>query len=238
MKERHKRKEVYSLIIVSHTDNQSRQLVISASVLRFLGVLLILICMGLGLVIYHLSSGEYREYQLKVRIKEQEQRVALLEKEKAQLASASEFLTAENQKLQETIETKENTEEESSEEISLPRLYPSDGIGDLKSTFSEEEPYVTIGMQSGDNVVATGDGVIRLIDYAEGYVHSIEIEHADGYISRYLCNKSVEIKVSEGDRVKAREALFAITSDQTELDYQILLNNEPLNPFQVMQLEN
>ena len=237
MKERHKRKEVYSFIIVSHTDNQSRQFLLSASMLRFLICILLLFVLGLGLMIYRLSLSAYREYELKAKAAEQHQRVTELERENAELSSTYDAISMEYQQLQESIEAREKEEEEKAIETTLPRLYPSDGVGELKTTFSENKPYLTIGMHKGDNVVATGDGTVRLIDYDEGYVHSIEIEHINGYISRYLCNKEVEIKVSEGDQVKARDALFTITRDFTELDYQILLNNEALNPFQVMKVE-
>ncbi|MBQ9991655.1 MAG: M23 family metallopeptidase [Lachnospiraceae bacterium] len=237
MKERHKRKEVYSFIIVSHTDNQSRQLLLSAAMLRFVVCLLVLCGLGLGLMIYWLSASAYREYELKAKVDEGQQRVAALEEENARLSSDYDAINAEYTQLKASLEAEKEEEEAKAIETTLPRLYPSDGVGELKTTFSEQKPYLTIGMHKGDNVVATGDGVVRLIDYDEGYVHSIEIEHINGYISRYLCNKEVEIKVSEGDEVKARDALFTITRDFTELDYQIILNNEALNPFQVMKLE-
>ncbi|MGN1314176.1 MAG: M23 family metallopeptidase [Lachnospiraceae bacterium] len=237
MKERHKRKERYSFIMVSHTDNQSRQFSVSATGLKLLAGVFLLICIAIGLMIYQLMTRGYREYRLQSQMKEHEQRIQLLEKEKAELISEKESLILENQKLQAAYEQEENGEENGSKDIVLPRLYPSDGVGDLKATFTEDEPYLTIGMHRGDNVVATGDGIVRLIDYDENYAHSIEIEHANGYISRYLCNKEVTILVSEGDMVKARDLLFAITANDTELDYQIMLNNEAVNPFQVMKLE-
>ncbi|MGN0306798.1 MAG: M23 family metallopeptidase [Lachnospiraceae bacterium] len=237
MKERHKRKERYSFIMVSHTDNQSRQFSVSASGLKLLAGIFVLICIAIGLMIYQLATRGYREYRLQSQLNEHEQRIQLLEKEKAELISEKESLTLENQKLQAVIVQEENSKENDSTDIVLPRLYPSDGVGDLKATFTEDEPYLTIGMHRGDHVVATGDGIVRLVDYDEHYTHSIEIEHANGYISRYLCNKEVTILVSEGDRVGARDRLFAITTENTELDYQIMLNNEAVNPFQVMKLE-
>ena len=237
MKERHKRKEMYSFILVSHIDNRSRQFTLSAFCLRLLGGLLVIFCIGLGFIIYLLATGEYREYQLQVQLKQQEERLLALEEENARLVADGEKLTQEKEELQQTIETQVNTEESSSTDTALPRLYPSDGVGDLQGTFTEEEPYLTIGMQSGDNVVATGDGVVRLVDYDERYLHSIEIEHTSGYISRYFCNKEVEIIVKEGEQVKARTPLFTILTNNTQLDYQIILDNEAINPFQVMKLE-
>ena len=237
MKERHKRKEVYSFILVSHVDHRSRQFVLSASRLRLLAGLLIFFCIGLGIMIYQLSVRGYKEYQLQEQVKQQEKRLQALETENAGLLADGQRLTRENEALQKTIEIQENQPEGGSPDTSLPRLYPSDGVGELQGTFTAEQPYLTIGMQKGNNVVATGDGVIRLVDYDERYLHSVEVEHTNGYISRYFCNKNVEIKVKEGEQVKARTPLFTIMTSDTQLDYQIILDNEAVNPFQVMKLD-
>ena len=155
-----------------------------------------------------------------------------------ELNETVEALRQENQVLLQSTESGEDKEEAAtSVDLALPRLYPSDGVGDLKSTFTVESPYLTIGMRKGDNVVATGDGTVSLIDYDLNYLHSVEIKHESGYISRYFCNDNVEIKVKEGDQVKARDPLFTIIIDYSQLDYQIILDNEAVNPFQVMKVE-
>lgn len=43
--------------------------------------------------------------------------------------------------------------------------------------------------------------------------------------------------MKEGEQVKARTPLFTILTNNTQLDYQIILDNEAVNPFQVMKLE-
>ena len=93
MKERHKRKEMYSFILVSHIDNRSRQFTLSAFCLRLLGGLLVILCIGLGFIIYLLATGEYREYQLQVQLKQQEERLLALEEENARLVADGEKLT-------------------------------------------------------------------------------------------------------------------------------------------------
>lgn len=238
MKERHKRKERYSLILVSHTDNQSRQLVFSVVGIRVLICLLIIGGTGIGIAIYYLARGVGREIQLRQDIQQQ---ITILTEENIRLKEESAQLKAGYQQLEELLEVRTEiaaeAEEQKNDEIRIPKLYPSDGIGELKTTFSAEKPYLTIGMRKGDHVVATADGRIRLIDYDQQYLHSIEVEHKDGYISRYLLNQEVEIQVQEGDEIKARDALCKITSAFTELDYQVLENNEALNPFQLMKAE-
>lgn len=238
MKERHKRKEVYSLILVSHMDNRSRQFTISAAKLRLLCGLFLLLCVGLAFGSYQLTTKGYRQYQFQKQIDEQSSELEKTRSRITELENTLEILTQENQSLQQSMESQEKGEEEKSgADLSLPRLYPSDGVGDLKSTFTTEAPYITIGMRKGDNVVATGDGVVSRVDYDVNYLHSVEIKHESGYISRYLCDKDVEIKVKEGEEVKARDPLFTITIDYSQLDYQILLDDQAVNPFQVMKVE-
>ncbi|MGN0289051.1 MAG: peptidoglycan DD-metalloendopeptidase family protein [Lachnospiraceae bacterium] len=238
MKERHKRKEVYSVIFVSHTDNQSRQFTISALWLRLSIVLLLFICGGLAFGGYRLAFNSYREHELQQQVNQQTEEVEKMSAQIQELNETVEALRQENQVLLQSTESSEDKEEAAtSVDLALPRLYPSDGVGDLKSTFTVESPYLTIGMRKGDNVVATGDGTVSLIDYDLNYLHSVEIKHESGYISRYFCNDNVEIKVKEGDQVKARDPLFTIIIDYSQLDYQIILDNEAVNPFQVMKVE-
>ena len=239
MKERHKRKEVYSFILISHMDNQSRQFTISAVKLRLLCGLFLLLCMGLAFGAYQLTAKGYRQYQLQKQIEEKNSELEKMRSTMTKLESTLEILTQENQSLQQSIELQEEGEEEKGgADLSLPRLYPSDGVGDLKSTFTTEAPYITIGMRKGDNVVATGDGVVSRVDYDANYLNSVEIVHESGYISRYLCDKDVEIRVKEGEEIKARNPLFTITIDYSLLDYQILLDNQAVNPFQVMKVDH
>lgn len=235
MKERHKRKEIFSFILVSNMDNRSRQFSISAFTLRLIVGALILLAIGVGVIIYLFFARGYREGQLKSQIREEERKVITLEQEIVKLTEESESLTARNQNLEQQIkELEQKEEEEKTPKTAYPKYYPLENPGELLGTFSQEEPYLAINVQKGNHVIATGDGVIRLLDYHDGYVHSIEIEHIDGYISRYLCNKNAEILVAEGDTVKQRDYLFTVASDNTELHYQIIFNDELINPFQMM----
>ena len=239
MGERHKRKEIFSFILVSNMDNRSRQFSISALGLRILVSLLLLFMAVIGVIVYLYIGRSYDEYQTEKKLQQKEQQVLELEAEKELLLAAEESLQMEISRLQDTIETLKNTEVSKEEEVKngTPKLYPLEQGGELLGTFLKEEPYLKINVQKGNKVIATGDGVVHLVDYDESYVRSIEIEHEDGYISRYLCNKDARIEVTEGEEVKARDSLLEITASNTMLHYQIMINNEPINPFQVMKGE-
>ena len=131
--------------------------------------------MGLAFGAYQLTAKGYRQYQLQKQIEEKNSELEKMRSTMTKLESTLEILTQENQSLQQSIESQEEGEEEKGgADLSLPRLYPSDGVGDLKSTFTTETPYITIGMRKGDNVVATGDGVVSRVDYDANYLNSVE----------------------------------------------------------------
>ena len=239
MKERHKRREIYSFILVSNMDNRSRQLSISAVKLKVLLTILLFLVLTIGVFLYLFFSRSSKEYILENKLQAQEQQLIKLEEEITRLTEYADTLSKEKEELQESKEKtlpEENIEEVSSGE-NIPKLYPLDGEGNTISTFTVEQPYLIIDILNGNNVIATGDGVVTLIDYDDNYTHSIEIDHGEGYISRYLCKQKVEIKVEEGSQVKARDSVFAVVANNTQLYYQVMLNNEPLNPFQVMKGE-
>ena len=239
MKERHKRREIYSFILVSNMDNRSRQLSISAVKLKVLLTILLFLVLTIGVFLYLFFSRSSKEYILENKLQAQEQQLIKLEEEITRLTEYADTLSKEKEELQESKEEtlpQENIEEVSSGE-NIPKLYPLDGEGNTISTFTVEQPYLIIDILKGNNVIATGDGVVTLIDYDDNYTHSIEIDHGEGYISRYLCKQKVEIKVEEGSQVKARDSIFAVVANNTQLYYQVMLNNEPLNPFQVMKGE-
>ncbi len=239
MKERHKRREIYSFILVSNMDNRSRQLSISAVKLKVLLTILLFLVLTIGVFLYLFFSRSSKEYILENKLQAQERQLIKLEEEITRLTEYADTLSKEKEELQESKEItlpQENIEEVSSGE-NIPKLYPLDGEGNTISTFTVEQPYLIIDILKGNNVIATGDGVVTLIDYDDNYTHSIEIDHGEGYISRYLCKQKVEIKVEEGSQVKARDSVFAVVANNTQLYYQVMLNNEPLNPFQVMKGE-
>ncbi len=243
--ERHKRKETVSLILVSNIDNTSRHYTFSVLAFRASVGLAILLILGVLAVGIYSSGIILKTVNLEKQAEESNQRIRDLEVRNLELEEERETLQLEVEALAVAEAAEAEKEEEELEAVQIeesmasafPKFYPSDGVGILKETFSEQHPFLTIIIPQGDNVVATGDGTVLAVDYHDSYLHSIEIEHEMGYVTRYFCDRNVDIKVKAGDQVKAREALFSVESDQTQLHYQIVLEGEALNPFSVMKLE-
>jgi murein DD-endopeptidase MepM/ murein hydrolase activator NlpD len=68
----------------------------------------------------------------------------------------------------------------------------------------------------------------------EIYQHIIEVAHESGYKTRYLCHQSAEISVEEGSAVQAGDILLTITTDETQLDYQVIYEDAPIDPLSVI----
>ena len=243
---RRKRKEVFTLILVSNTDNRSRQFQFSGLKLRVAAVLAAAICLLFGYAFFRLVSGSVREYGLQKQVEEGDRQRVDLEKNIADTEEQVQTLEEENRRLQQQIKVMESAREAAREEAkkeqeiadpTIPRFYPSDGVGVFAIAFSEEHPFLTIVINSGDNVVAAGDGVVRSVGGSEDYLYSVEIEHSSGYLTRYLCNGSATLRVTEETAVQTGDTLFTVGGNNTDLDYQILFEGTPVDPYKVMQLQ-
>ncbi|PCJ31631.1 MAG: peptidase M23 [Gammaproteobacteria bacterium] len=89
-----------------------------------------------------------------------------------------------------------------------------------------------IAGKSGSEVLAVADGIISWTGKKTGYGQLIEIDHGNGYLTRYAHNKSLIVKV--GDRVKKKQpiALMGSTGRSTgpHVHYEVLLDGKMINP--------
>lgn len=236
--QRHKRKEIYSVLLVSNTNGQSRQFQISAFTLRLCICLILLLCAVTGWLIYRTSIASRAQQKLQQELSSQAEQLQQLETEKDALTKDKLTLAAENEGLRQKNEAlvaeAEAPKEEEETAPSLPSHYPSDGASVLKTSFSDEHPYITISTYTGGHIVAAGDGTVIAVSSDDTYPRIIEIEHEGGYKTRYLCHEEAELNTEEGTAVQAGDTLLTITSDDCDLDYQVLLNDEVLDPLSVI----
>ena len=125
-------------------------------------------------------------------------------------------------------------EEEPETDSTYPSRYPSSGASILSSSYSEEQPYLTITTYAQSTIVAAGDGTVTAVASDDIYHHIIEIEHESGYKTRYLCRQEAAVEVEEGAQVQAGDLLLTITTDDTQMDYQVLNADGPVDPLSVI----
>ena len=234
--QRHKRKESFSVLFISNLDGRTKQFQISAWTLRLMLPLLLLIGAAAGFAAGHKLAKPGESTELQEQLVSAEQLVQQLEDEKEALTQEKLTLAAENESLRQQAEStpEEETPPPEEEETPVPDRYPSEGAGVLKSTYSEESPFIAISTYQEGTIVAAGDGTVVAVSSDDTYSHIIEVEHEGGYKTRYLCHEDAEVNVEEGASVQQGDTLLTITQDDTQLDYQVILNGETVDPLSVI----
>ncbi len=236
----HKRKESFSILLISNTDKSNRQFHISLSFIRIIFLLQLLLIVVTVWLAYQFSINHRESEILHTQLAELEQQIESFDQEKESLNNEINALKAENDNLHQvskiiTSEKEMETESEESEaDSSLPSLFPSSEVCVMISRYSPEQPYLSFNANTENSIVATGDGTITAISSNDTYPTIIEVEHKAGYLTRYMCRQSAELQLEEGAQVNAGDILCTIVTDDTQLDYQVLLNNEPIDPFDVI----
>lgn len=101
----------------------------------------------------------------------------------------------------------------------------------MQSAYSPEHTCLTINTHIGCNVITTADGTVTAVSSDDTYKYIIEVQHANGYTTRYLCNQDAELKAAEGTTVHVGDILLSINVDNTLIDYQIIYNGAPIDPL-------
>ncbi len=243
-RQRHKHKESFSILLISNTGRSGRQFHFSLLTFRLFLIFLLLICITLGCLSYLFMTQRRNMAALKEQLTIQEQLVLQLEEEKAALDVERKTLAAENETLHQAIsasvqareqeEALAETESRAEQDPSFPSLYPSTDTGMLLRSYSEEQPYLALNTHTEGKVIAAGSGAITAIRSDDTYPIIIEMDHGNGYQTRYMCHQEAELNTEEGAQAKAGDALLTITTDNTQLDYQVLHEGSPIDPLMVL----
>jgi murein DD-endopeptidase MepM/ murein hydrolase activator NlpD len=125
------------------------------------------------------------------------------------------------------------------------RLMPSGrpiGKGWLSSKFGKRtDPFtgkqeyhkgVDFAGKEGADVLAVGDGVVTWSGKRSGYGNLVEINHANGYVTRYGHNNSNTVEVGEAVKKGQQIALIGSTGRSTgpHVHFEVLRNGKQVNP--------
>lgn len=252
---RHKHKESFSVLLISNTGQNTRHFHVSGSFLRLFTVFVLFVCAAFGWLMYsYLSDNEITSSyvnaseetphtELLDQIAAQEQRIQRLEEEKDVLDRRNKELTTENKALLAAAKTTmdaaeaDEADNESSPEKdpAYPSRYPYSETGEVSEKYSDNHPYVSIDTQVSGDVVAAGNGTIATIGSDDTYSLIIEIEHGNGYRTRYMLSQSAEPLYEEGAQVQAGTAIVSVDINNTQLDYQVIYKEKPIDPLIVFE---
>jgi hypothetical protein len=125
----------------------------------------------------------------------------------------------------------------------IPSIRPVES-GYVSSTFGRRrDPFsgrtnrhegVDFSARKGSRVMATADGVVKYAGYDGAYGNTVEVDHGNGYVTRY-CHNS-RLSVAKGQAVRRGDVIAAVgssgRSSGCHLHYEVLVNGSPQDPIQ------
>ncbi len=89
----------------------------------------------------------------------------------------------------------------------------------------------------GSGVIAVGAGVVSFAGDRSGYGNLVEINHGNGYVTRYGHNSASLVKAGDTIRKGQRVALMGSSGRSTgpHVHFEVLLNGSPVNPAQYIE---
>lgn len=241
-KQKHTRKEIITILIISNMGRKSKELHMPRIAFRLFFLVLFLIGATIALLTGLLLSKQPKQEALRKQLTSSEQVIAQLEADKESMSAENARLSEENEQLRKAAEDLEKETESDAKEAETnpypdaPNNYPYQGTGGmLVSAYSAEQPYMSITTHTDGTIIAAGDGMVTSISSSDTYPLIVELSHENGYITRYMCSGQAQTQVQENAEVKAGDTLFTITTDDTQFDYQILFENEPIDPLMVIE---
>ena len=254
---KHRRKESFSVLLISNTGQNTRHIHITRSFMRVFTVFLLCVCGAFGWLMYQylsvygitgdfVNAGEVAkaseatgEAELLGRIAEQEKMVQQLEEEIDSLSRRNDELTSENKALlaaaKSSMDTASAGKNNPEDDPAYPSLYPYSGAGGVSEKYSEGHPYVSINMEAEGDVVAAGDGTVTMVGSDDTYPLIIEIEHGNGYRTRYMFLQEAAPLQDEGTQVQSGTALVSVDINNVQLDYQVIYEESPIDPLIVFE---
>ena len=159
------------------------------------------------------------------------------------LTDENEALTVENSTLtnkvavlSEAVSKKAEAEDVLSQETienALPRGFPLSGSATMTEA-EEGDPMLVFSASSGINVLTTGTGTVEVVDADEVYGTKIVIDHGNSYQSVYRNGGTPLVK--QGESLGKGYILFSIGKENMELGYQIMLNEEYIDPMTMIDI--
>lgn len=160
------------------------------------------------------------------------------------LTDENESLTVENNTLtskvsvlSETVSKKAATEDAlSQEEIenALPKGFPLSGSATMEPADDDGKPMVKFKANSGVNIISSGTGTVISIEDDADYGNRIIIDHENGYKSIY--RNAGEVLVKTGDNLGKGYILFSVGNSNKDLGYQIMYNEEYIDPSTIIEI--
>lgn len=229
MEQHSKRKSKYALILVREKDDGTiKKHTISSAVVEVTAAVLFV------LVVAIICKFVYDSITIKDARKEIVSQIVTINN----LTDENEALSVENSTLSskvavlsETVSKKTEVEDAISQETvenAMPKGFPLSGSATMKEA-EEGDPMLIFTASNNVNVITSGTGTVVSVDADEVYGTKIVIDHGNGYQSVYRNSGAALVK--NGETLGKGYILFSVTDDNQELGYQIMQNDEYIDPM-------
>jgi murein DD-endopeptidase MepM/ murein hydrolase activator NlpD len=87
--------------------------------------------------------------------------------------------------------------------------------------------------EAGSDVVAVATGIVTFVGHRAGFGHLVEINHGNGYVTRYAHNQRGLVQVGETVTRGQPVALMGSTGRSTgpHVHFEVLKNGRQVNPL-------
>lgn len=244
-KKRHKRKNSHVVLVTSEAvDAKLKQYRIRPWILQTITVIFCVLCGAvIGYIYYEVgdkvqqgSKSASEIEQLEAQNQELQTQNQELETQYAELEAQ---LAAQNEKIQilsDTVNQKVQSETELTEQLenlTTPTEFPLTGLATMEE-ITEGDPMCVFTASSGSMAVATANGTVIAVNDDPEYGHNIWVDHGNGYITIY--RNQGDVKVKQGETVKQGATLFLIDDDSNKLGYQMMRDNEYIDPTEMLTI--
>lgn len=205
-----------------------------------IAVLCIVLGGTLGYMFYEESiwrAVDARSDEQVATIKSLEEANAALEQEKLELETEIVGLNETVQILSETVSQKTQSESELKAQIekqSMPTEFPLNGSATMEEKAIDDAPICVFDASIGSAVVATASGTVTGVKDDAKYVHSIWVDHGNGYVTIY--RNAGEPRVQVGDTVVCGTALYIIEERKEEMGYQMMKDGQYISPMEMLSI--
>lgn len=234
--ERKRRKSKFFLLLVTEKeDGVIRQHHIGSALIEAAGALLfVLVVLVICRLVYDGITIRNNHEQMVSQISQ----INTLTDENESLTVENATLTSKITVLSETVSKKVATEDAITQEESenaMPKGFPLSGTATMEETTgSNDQPMLEFTAAEGVNIVSTGTGTVLSVDADEQYGNKIVIDHGNGYQSVYR-NAGTPL-VKTGEELGKGYILFTVGEENTKLGYEIIQNEENVDPMILIEI--
>lgn len=232
-----KEKVKYNVLVVPDTGTEAvRHLSVNLQVVKtFLGAVVLLVIAALlycVILTRELNASKDNMLVLQVQISDLTRQNEWLISQKAE---QQEKITILSDTLNDKVDQEKKREAEIAQSY-VPTGFPLKG----KASYSESEteyegnPIARFHAAQGTSVVATANGTVSSVAGSDLSGYIVMIDHENGYFTVY--RNGAKPEVEEGDAVTSSTVLFKIDALNEDLGYQIIENEEYIDPLSLMEI--